>query len=107
MDGFAYLPGNVPEDPGPLARYLPPVPEGVGAAFLARHAAAPAAGQPAPWVLDPFGASPRLAIELASLGCWALVAVNNPVSRFLFELAADPPPAKATNASRLTCNPFT
>src|SRR5512147_177654 len=99
MDGLSYLPGNVPEDPGPLARYLPPVPEGVGAAFLAGHTTGPGAGKPGPWILDPFGASPRLALELARLGCRVLVAVNNPVTRFLYEIAADPPPAAELQAA--------
>jgi hypothetical protein len=99
MDGLAYLPGSIPEDPGPLARYLPPVPEGVAAAFLARSRIAPGPQQPGPWVLDPFGASPRLALELARLGCRVLVAVNNPVTRFLFEMAADPPPQSDLQAA--------
>jgi hypothetical protein len=85
MDGFVYIPGNESEIPSPLARYLPPVPEGIGAAFLARHPA------PGGWVLDPFGTSPSLAIEMARTGWQVLVAVNNPVTRFLLELAADPP----------------
>ncbi len=85
MDGFAYLPGNEPAHPGPLARYLPPVPEGMATAFLSRHAG------PGDWVLDPFGASPRLGIEMARSGYRLLVAVNNPVTRFLYEIGANPP----------------
>ena len=85
MDGFAYLTGTEAPAPGPLARYLPPLPEGVAPAFLAQHAG------PGSWVLDPFGAAPRLGIEMARYGYRVLVAVNNPVTRFLFELNADPP----------------
>lgn len=85
-DPFAYLPGETPEHPGPLGRFLPPIPEGVGAAWLRQQL--PAGG----WVLEPFGASPRLAIEAAQAGYRVLAAVNNPIARFLLELHADPPP---------------
>jgi hypothetical protein len=43
------------------------------------------------WILDPFGASPRTVLELANAGYCILVAANNPVSRFLIEMAAHPP----------------
>ncbi|MBN2388472.1 MAG: hypothetical protein JXB85_15755 [Anaerolineales bacterium] len=72
---------------GPLARFLPPVPEGVAAAFLARYGGSPGAD----WVLDPFGGAPRLAVEVARLGVRLLVAISNPVTRFLLEMAAVPP----------------
>jgi hypothetical protein len=85
MDGLAYLPGIEPENPGPLARYLPPVTDGIATAFLAQHF------RPGDWVLDPFGASPRTDLEMARLGFRVLVAVNNPVTRFLLETTANPP----------------
>ena len=85
MDGFVFLPGDEPADAGPLARYLPPLPEGVAQAFLAGHLPAGA------WVLDPFGAAPRLGVEMSRGGYRVLVAVNNPVTRFLVEMAARPP----------------
>jgi hypothetical protein len=87
---FYYLPGDEPTRPGPLARYLPPVPDGVAAAFLDQHCRS-GCPEPAPWILDPFGASPRLAAEVASNGYRTLVAVNNPVTRFLLEMHANPP----------------
>jgi len=85
MEGFAYLPGDEPANPGPLARYLPPLPFGVSTAFLKQHVASGA------WVLDPFGAAPQLIVEMARLGYRVLVAINNPVMRFLTEAAANPP----------------
>ena len=89
MDGFSYIPGTAREETSPLTRFLPPIPEGIAAAFLSVHAA------PGSWVLDPFGASPRLVLEMARAGYRVLVAVNNPVTRFLLEMAADPiPPAE-------------
>jgi len=84
MDGFAYLPGSEAKKPGPLARYLPQATDGIAAAFLAQQF------RPGDWVLDPFGASPRTALEIARLGFKVLVAVNNPVTRFLLETAAKP-----------------
>jgi hypothetical protein len=42
-------------------------------------------------VLDPFGAAPDVAIEAAQSGYRLLVAANNPVARFLLEIAAKPP----------------
>ena len=86
LSAYPYLGGATPANPGPLERFLPPVPEGAAPAFLAQHAFPPGA-----WVLDPFGASPRLSVELARAGYRLLVAVNNPVTRFLLEMAAQPP----------------
>jgi hypothetical protein len=90
MDTLAYIPGDDPAKPSPLARYLPAVPEGVAAAFLRGHAQAGGLERGA-WVLDPLGASPQLAVEIARQGYRTLVAVNNPVTRFLLEMAAQPP----------------
>jgi len=83
-----YLPGRrggPDKKPALLARYLPPIPEGAAASWLAAHAPGEA------WVLDPFGASPHTAVEAARAGRRVLVAANNPISRFLLELAAAPP----------------
>jgi hypothetical protein len=82
---LTYLPGKYPENPGPLGRFLPPIPEGVGAAWLRQRLPAGA------WVLEPFGAAPRLAVEAARAGYRVLAAVNNPIARFLLELHANPP----------------
>jgi len=90
MDSLIYLPGDEPEKPAPLARYLPPIPEGVAATFLAQHFGLDGLKSTA-WVLDPFGAAPCLATEIAANGYRTLVAVNNPVTRFLLEMAANPP----------------
>lgn len=42
------------------------------------------------WLIDPFGFSPRLVLEAARLGYRVLVAVNNPITRFLIETSAEP-----------------
>jgi len=90
MDNLVYIPGDEIGTPAPLARYLPPIPQGAAAAFLAKLSG-PGGLEPGAWVLDPFGASPQLAVEMAAQGYRTLVAVNNPVTHFLLELAIQPP----------------
>jgi hypothetical protein len=72
-----FPPGITPDHPGPLARFLPPMDEGVIASTLTRYAG------PGDLLLDPFGASPRLVVDAARAGRGVLVAVNNPVTRFV------------------------
>jgi hypothetical protein len=90
MEGFSYIPGDGSERPLPLGRYLPSIPGGVASAFLAQHVKLEGTDQ-GTWVLDPFGASPTMEIEMARLNYCVLVAVNNPVSHFLLEMVANPP----------------
>src|SRR6266545_4918047 len=85
MDYQAYIPGLSPVEPGPLARFMPPLEDGVISAWLPLHA------PPGSWVLDPFGFSSRLVLEAARAGYRVLVTVNNPITRFLLELSAQPP----------------
>jgi len=85
MDHHPYIPGMSPADPGPLSRFIPPLEEGVISAWLPPHASAGS------WLLDPFGFSPRLVLEAARAGYRVLVTVNNPVTRFLLEMSANPP----------------
>src|SRR6185369_9728005 len=85
MDQQPYIPGMSPAEPGPLARFTPPLEEGVVSRWLPRHAPMGS------WLLDPFGFSPRLVMEAARMGYRVLVAVNNPITRFLLEASARPP----------------
>ncbi len=85
MESQPFFSGSLPEAAGPLWRFLPPVPDGPAGAFLSTLKL------PGAWVLDPFGASPRLVVEMARAGQRVLVAAGNPVSRFLLDLAAHPP----------------
>lgn len=84
-ESLVFLPGWKPTHPGLLSRYLPPIREGVATAWLRTHV------EPGAWVLDPFGAAPGLTVEAARAGYRVLVAANNPVARFLLELATHPP----------------
>ncbi|GAB1469905.1 hypothetical protein MASR2M66_07820 [Chloroflexota bacterium] len=86
MKPQAYIPGFSPADAGPLARFLPALEDGVISGWLS---AQPLTGN---WLLDPFGFSPKLLLEAARSGFRVLVTANNPVTRFLLELAANPPP---------------
>jgi hypothetical protein len=85
MDFQPYIPGLKPADPGPLSRFLPALEEGVISAWLSRL------DKSSGWLLDPFGFSPRLVLEAARSGYRVLVTANNPVTRFLLEMFANPP----------------
>jgi hypothetical protein len=92
MDFQPYIPGMKPADPGPLSRFLPPLEEGVISAWLSTQPFGAAHSGPGTWLLDPFGFSPRLVLEAARSGTRVLVTANNPITRFLLEMFANPPP---------------
>jgi len=93
LDAQPYIPGLRPADPGPLSRFIPALEEGVASAWLPRHA------KPSTWLLDPFGFSPKLVIEAARAGYRVLVTANNPITRFLLEMSANPPAESDFNAA--------
>src|SRR5512140_728605 len=72
----------------PLARFLPALPAGMGAAWLKANLA------PDSLVLDAFGSTPTLALEAARAGYRVLVVSNNPVLSFMLELLASAPRAE-------------
>ncbi len=61
--------------------------------WLSHHA------QAGSWLLDPFGFSPRLVLEAARSGYRVLVTANNPITRFLLETFANPPPESEFTAA--------
>ncbi|MBN1440596.1 MAG: hypothetical protein JW929_14405 [Anaerolineales bacterium] len=83
-----FFPGRRLSPPEPLAVFLPPYREGLGAEFLRRL------GKRSPRIVDPFGQSPALALELARSGAAVLLASPNPVLRAILGLQADPPPTR-------------
>ncbi len=85
MDFQPYIAGLKPADSGPLARFLPALEDGVISAWLSQL------NLTGSWLLDPFGFSPRLVLEAARSGYRVLVTANNPVTRFLLEMFANPP----------------
>ena len=86
MDTLPFIPGTRPENPGPLARFLPPLEDGVISAWLKDNL------PPGAWLLDPFGSAPRLVLEAARAGYRVLVTANNPITRFILEMGASSPP---------------
>ncbi len=83
--GGANYPGHL----RPLARFMPPPPLSAATAWLQLANPAPAGA----WLIDPFGTSPALPVAAARLGWRILVSANNPIQRFLLELAVHPPTA--------------
>lgn len=83
-----FLPAVLPPPALPLARFLPPLPEGMVHRWLTENVA------PGSWVLDPFGSTPLTALEAAQAGYRILVASNNPILSFMLETLASAPPAR-------------
>jgi len=82
VDTFPLIPGTNSDNPGPLARFLPPLEDGVISTWLKDSV------KPGGWLLDPFGTAPRLSLEAARAGYRVLVAANNPITRFMLEMGA-------------------
>jgi hypothetical protein len=93
MQSQPYITGFERADVGPLARFLPPLEDGVVSAWLSLQTLS------GNWLLDPFGFSPRLVLEAARSGYRVLVTANNPITRFLLEIFANPPPESEFIAS--------
>jgi hypothetical protein len=88
-----YIPGSSTSAVEPLSRYLPPIPDGVIKSWLMSNV------PPGSWILDPFGASPRIIVEAARAGYQVVVTANNPIVRFLVELNANPPSGEELRSS--------
>lgn len=86
-DPKVFIPGAARAADIPLSRFLPPLPAGVVSTWLADNL------EPGAWLLDPYGASPHLAVEAARAGYRVAVAANNPIARFLIDILAQPPTA--------------
>jgi hypothetical protein len=80
-----YIPGIVSRYPEPLSSYLPQIPDGIISTWLDKNI------PKGSFILDPFGASPRLAVEVARSGYRLLVTAHNPITRFLLEIESNPP----------------
>jgi len=93
VDTFSLIPGIRPDNPGPLARFLPPLEDGVISAWLAENI------EPGGWLLDPFGSAPRMTLEAARAGYRVLVAANNPITRFMLEMGTSALPKSEYNAA--------
>ncbi|MCC7361788.1 MAG: hypothetical protein IT317_20060 [Anaerolineales bacterium] len=80
-----FYPGTFPATPRLLARFLPPLAEGVAAHYALQRS------RPGDLILDPFGVAPCVALEALGLGRRVLVAGFNPVMRLAVSLAVCPP----------------
>ena len=87
MDPFSlpFISGKDQASNGPLARYLPPIPSDVAQQWLAANFT------PGSWIIDPYGALPQMAVEIARAGYRVLVAANNPIASFMLETMASAP----------------
>lgn len=63
-----------------MHRFLPPISKGAFTFGL------PYLTGPTGWIIDPFGASPQMAVEIAQSGYKMLVTCNNPILQFYIEL---------------------
>jgi hypothetical protein len=91
---IAFLPGFTPataQSGRPLGRFLPPIQAGSATDWLLERLPVKQGVALNGWLLEPFGASPQLPVEIARAGYRLLAAVNNPIARFLIELEACPP----------------
>ncbi len=88
-----YIPGSAPPPDLPLGRFLPPIPRGMARSWCQENL------NPGDWVLEPFGFSPLLAIEIAEAGYPVLVSVNNPIHAFLLEVLASAPQGEDLTAA--------
>lgn len=82
---IAFIPGYPPSPARFLARFLPPLAEGVAAHYIGQYS------QPGDLILDPFGQAPAVAVEALHLRRRVLVASFNPISRLALSLAVRPP----------------
>ena len=87
LGSMPYISGVLSTTQDPLSRYLPQIPDGVITTWLQKNIPSGS------WILDPFGASPRLVVEAARAGYKTLVTAHNPIARFLIEMASNPPRA--------------
>jgi len=84
----SYIPGSGPPPELPLGRFLPPIPEGMVAAWCQENL------HPGEHVLEPFGFNPIVPIEIALTGHPVLVTVNNPIHAFMLRVLASAPQRK-------------
>ncbi|MBN1231554.1 MAG: hypothetical protein JXA19_06805 [Anaerolineales bacterium] len=92
QDPFYFRIGKTLRNDEPLGRFLPRYSPRCIRSWLKQNIPSRS------WVLDPFGTSPLLPVEAASAGYRVLVTANNPISRFLIEIYADPPREEELNA---------
>jgi hypothetical protein len=81
-----FIPPLAPAPMLPLGRYLPQLAPGMVTSWLKENL------PPGSLVLDPFGATPLVALEAAQAGYRVLVTCNNPILSLMLEVLAEAPP---------------
>ena len=81
-----FIPGEPSQSFQPLGRYLPDIPPDIVQTYLVGSKM-----DKGGLVLDPFGSSIQMLLEIARSGYNVLSTINNPITRFVLEVAADPP----------------
>ncbi len=93
LQPLPFVPGYPPSPRRLLARFLPPLAEGLAAHYVVQHS------RPGDLLLDPFGQSPRVAVEALHLGRRVVVANFNPISHLALSLAVRPPSTSELNSA--------
>ncbi|MCS7247177.1 MAG: hypothetical protein NZ840_02925 [Anaerolineales bacterium] len=83
-----FFSGTPLSSPLPLARFLPPYYLRTLSSYLEQS---PKESPERGLILDPFGSSPILPVELANAGAAVIVCCNNPVLRYMLQLIACSP----------------
>jgi len=79
-----FIPGKSTNEGGILSRFLPQIPGRVATKWIEDHLSKGST------VFDPFGTSPGFALEIARTGNLVISCVNNPITRLLFSIEANP-----------------
>lgn len=90
-----YIWGETDRGNDPLVRFLPSFPSGCATGWLTNDLKLDG-GQ---WVMDPFGTTPFLPLELASRGFSVLMVCNNPIIDFMTRVLASAPAASQFEAA--------
>jgi len=86
LSALPFIPGEPSPSLQPLGRYLPDIPSGIVKTYLDDSGM-----ESDGLLLDPFGSSIQMLLEIARAGYCVLSTINNPITRFVLEVAAAPP----------------
>jgi hypothetical protein len=82
-----FFPSSPTQDSLPLNHFIPPYAAGVAVQWLKKSTSRGS------WIIDPFGTSPLVDLEMARAGYRVLVSINNPVTSFFLRVFTEAPGA--------------
>jgi hypothetical protein len=85
MPAHRYHPGTGSPTDIPLSRFFPPISQGAVSSWLAENVPAGSL------IIDPYGTSPQMLIEVAGAGYQVISVLKNPITRFIVEVLASSP----------------